>query len=380
MNINNIVSFWRPKERPVLIHTLIGILVGYFLLHPISMVIYWLEVNVNDLTIQSVWQAFSEAFLHAFYIHMMPMSLAFIIIGGIIGLFSGISFRKIRKQGREIQMQQEQLNETLEKLENLNISLEEKVIERTIQLKESMQKLEVLNLKLLDLDNVKAGFLNLISHEIRTPLNGIIGPLELLKESVYAREIGDLVEILDISVKRLEKFALNALLITRLKTKKIEINNNKVSLTKIINEVLEFEQEKIQSRNIKFRKTHEINSELISGETDLIRKCIDNILDNAIISSPKDSTIEINTYSEDQSIICEIKDNGRGFAMNSIDKVFELFTTDDEHKDNSMGVSLSIVKMIMEAHGGNIIVGNNPEGGALVKLVFMKNHNNLFDV
>lgn len=373
MNAKSIIPSWRTKEKPVLIHTVIGVLVGYFLLHPITMVIYWSQTNDISLTFQSITEAFNKAFIHAFYFHMMTMSLAFIIIGGIIGLFSGLSFRKIRMQGREIRLKQQQLNESLEKLEDLNKSLEEKVNERTIQLNESKEKLEILNLKLLELDKAKTGFLNLISHEIRTPLNGIIGPLELLKESVFASEISDLVEILDSSVKRLENFALNALLITRLKTKQIEVKKERVYLSNLISEVLNDEKEKIQFRSIKVKKTDELTPGLISGEADLIKKCIGNILDNAITSSPKDGIIEINTYAENHNVICEIKDNGKGFAAEIIDHVFELFTTGDEYRDNSMGVSLSIVKMIMEAHGGNIFIGNNPEGGASVKLQFIKN-------
>jgi K+-sensing histidine kinase KdpD len=363
----------RLKDLPVFIHTVIGIAVGYFLLHPITMVIYWFQNNDNSITLQSLNDAFSKAFIHAFYLHMMPMSLAFIIIGGIIGLFSGISFSKIRKQGREIRMQQQLLNESLQNLENLNKSLEEKVFERTIQLQGSNEKLEVLNLKLLDLDRAKTGFLNLISHEIRTPLNGIIGPLELLKESAHAREISDLVEILDTSVNRLEKFAMNALLITRLKTKHIEIKKDKIYLSNLINEVLEEEKECFLSGNIQVKKKDEISPGLISGEAYLIKKCVGNILYNAITSSPKNGTIEINMYFEDHTIICEIKDSGKGFAPGAVDQVFELFNNmDSEYKDNCLGVGLSIVKMIMEAHGGSIIIGNNPEGGAKVKLLFMQ--------
>jgi two-component system sensor histidine kinase/response regulator len=300
----------------------------------------------------------------------MPMSLAFIIIGGIIGLFSGISFRKIREQGREIRMQQHQLNESLEILEILNKSLEEKVAQRTRELEETNEKLSTLNLKLLDLDKAKGEFLNLISHEIRTPLNGIIGPLELLKEHVSSHDICELVVILDTSVKRLEKFALDALLITRLKTKHINIKKDKIFLSNIINEVLDGDKEKIHSANIHIKKNYKIAPELISGEADLIKKCIDNILDNAIISSPIGSIVEISTYDDGHTIVCEIKDNGKGFPGGAIERIFELFTNGDEYKDNSMGVSLSIVKMIMEAHGGNIIIGNNLEGGASVKLFF----------
>jgi two-component system sensor histidine kinase/response regulator len=262
------------------------------------------------------------------------------------------------------------LKDSLEKLEKLNKSLEEKVIDRTQQLRDANEKLGALNLKLLDLDRAKSEFLNLISHEIRTPLNGIIGPLELLKEPASASEISELVEILDVSVKRLEKFALNALLITKLKTKQFEIKKDKIHISKLINEVINEAKEKIQSENIQIKRNDEITGDLIYGEAGLIKKCIGNILDNAILFSPKDGTIEINTYIEDQTIICEIKDNGTGFAKGAVDRVFELFATGNARKDNSTGIGLSIAYMIMEAHRGSIIIGNNPGGGAFVKLLF----------
>ena len=265
------------------------------------------------------------------------------------------------------------LKESLEKLEKFNKSLEEKVAERTRQLKESNEKLEYSNLKLLDLDKAKTGFLNLISHEIRTPLNGIIVPLELFKDTVYSREIGELLEMLDISVRRLESFSLNALLVTRLKTKPGEIKKDKINLSNLINEVLHEEKEKFKPGNINIKRNDVKTMSLITGEAELIKKCIGNILNNAVRFSPESGTIEINTCLEGQTLICEIKDNGIGFASGATDKVFELFTADDEYKDNYMGIGLSVARMIMEEHGGNIIIGNNPDGGAFVKLLFQNN-------
>jgi two-component system sensor histidine kinase/response regulator len=262
------------------------------------------------------------------------------------------------------------LKDSLEKLEKFNKSLEEKVIERTQQLQEANVKLESLNLRLIDLDKAKTDFLNLISHEIRTPLNGILGPVELLRDTPNAHEISDLIEILDMSVKRLERFSLNALLITRLKTKQFEIRKDRIHLSNLINEVLDEEKEKFQSKNIQVKRDDNISLGLIYGEVELIKKCIINILDNAVRFSPENNTVEINTYVEEQTIICEIKDNGKGFATGTIDHIFELFTTDDDYKDNSIGIGLPIAKMIMEAHNGSIIIGNNPNGGAFVKLVF----------
>lgn len=225
---------------------------------------------------------------------------------------------------------------------------------------------------ILDLDKAKADFLSLISHEIRTPLNGILGPLDLLKDTAYTRDIVELVEILDMSVKRLERFSLNALLITRLKTKQVEIKKEKIQLSKLISEVLDEEKDIIQSGKVKAIFNDEAAGGVITCEAELIKKSITNILDNAIRFSPPDCSIEIKTYIEDQDIICEIKDQGKGFEKRVIDSAFELFTTGPEYHDNCTGIGLPVTKMIMEAHGGDIIIGNVPEGGARVKLLFRK--------
>jgi len=268
------------------------------------------------------------------------------------------------------------LKDSLENLEKLNKSLEEKVLERTQKLKEANDKLEATNIKLLNLDKAKTEFLNLISHQIRTPLNGIIGPLELLKETAFASEISELVEILDISVKRLERFAVNALLITRLKTEKFVPTKDRIHISNLINEVIDEARVKLQSGNIQIKRTDKISGFYISGEADLVKNCIAIILDNAITFSPQHSAIEVNTFVDNQTIICEIKDSGPGFAGGNIDRVFDLFVTGDAHIDNSTGIGLPIAKMIMDAHGGNIIIGNNPERGASVKLLF---HNRIVD-
>jgi len=101
------------------------------------------------------------------------------------------------------------LKKSLEDLGELNQSLEQKVMERTYQLSEANQKLEAMNRELSKLERAKTDFLNLISHEIRTPLNGIIMPVEIIKGMGYSEEIGEMVSILDSSVRRLEKFACN---------------------------------------------------------------------------------------------------------------------------------------------------------------------------
>jgi two-component system, sensor histidine kinase and response regulator len=268
------------------------------------------------------------------------------------------------------------LKDTLEKLAQLNKSLEEKVLERTRQLKEANEKLEATNLRLVGLDKAKSEFLNLISHEIRTPLNGILGPMELLKGPVYASEIGNLIDMVDSSVKRLEKFSLDALLITRLKTKEGDIKKERISLSELTGDVLNTFNDKIKNKNLNIIRRFDPKADLLFGEKELIFKSISNILDNSVFFSPMKSDLTIITYLSENSVVCEFTDQGPGFTPDLKNNVSELFTHSDKYRDDSKGIGLPIVKMIMEAHGGDLILENNPEGGAKVKLLFVNNQEN----
>jgi two-component system, sensor histidine kinase and response regulator len=261
------------------------------------------------------------------------------------------------------------LKESLEKLEKLNRSLEEKVAERTGQLRDANEKLEASNIKLLNLDKAKSEFLNLISHEIRTPLNGILGPLELLKGPVYAREIGELIGILDTSVRRLEKFSLDALLITRLKTSESQIRHEIVSLSGAANQALKDLSEKIEKKNLKISVEFNRESDNITGENELILKSVTSILDNAVVFSPVNGSIMIKTLQSGGKIVLETDDEGPGFSTGIMEEI-SLFSHSDKFRDESKGLSLPIVKMIMEAHGGEIELKNLPGKGACVKLLF----------
>jgi two-component system sensor histidine kinase/response regulator len=266
------------------------------------------------------------------------------------------------------------LKNSVEELDTLNKTLEEKVIERTSQLKEANDKLEVTNLKLVDLDKAKTEFLQLISHEIRTPLNGIIGPVQIIRDKSGNQGFDVLIKILDESVQRLERFSLDALLITRLKAKRHEIIKETFFLSELIGETLKEENKKLESKNLQVIFRDDSSNAYISGERELIKKCIVNILDNAIHFSPQDGSVQINTYSDEQGIICEFTDQGKGFAPDMLNHVFELFITGNDGYDNKKGIGLPVVHMIMEVHGGSITVGNITRGGAFARLLFPANY------
>ncbi|MFN8239964.1 MAG: response regulator [Bacteroidales bacterium] len=262
------------------------------------------------------------------------------------------------------------LKDTRENLEILNKSLEEKVKERTLELSIANEKLEALNTKLLELDKAKTEFLNLISHEIRTPLNGILVPMEILKESLSTEETRELIDILDASVRRLEKFATNALLITRLRTYPNEIYKHDIDPRLMLSLLKEDFVSALELKKIKLNLTFEKFKGRLVAEPELVKKSLANVIDNAITYSPSGSNVEVNVSESEGYLLFDVHDQGGGFPRSLLGNDFEIFPSGRGYQDSSVGIGLPLVKMILEAHNGSITIKNNPDRGAVVRLAF----------
>lgn len=265
------------------------------------------------------------------------------------------------------------LKKSLEELETLNQSLEQKVIERTNQLSAANERLESINQELAKLDKAKTDFLKLISHEIRTPLNGIIGPLQLIKERGSYDEIAVLISILDKSVMRLEKFSYNALLITNLRLSDRSYKKTDIQLKKTLQELLRDFESEISEKELLVDMKIEPENISFPGNYELFKRCFFNLIDNAVKFSPRNSHIGISLFENEYCVCCEFRDHGKGFPQKIIDEPFEPFVNDERLADNSIGIGLPVVKMIMDVIEGNITLSNHPDGGAVVKLIFNKN-------
>jgi len=259
-----------------------------------------------------------------------------------------------------------------EQLQILNKHLEDKVRERTTQLQQANEELKEAHVKLLELDQAKCEFLRLISHEIRTPLNGILGPVQLIKDRIGSENIESLLNILDDSVSRLEKFSYNALLITRLRTKKDKIFKTKLALKKIINDCLEELSGDIHEKQIRPDLRNIPNDVHVEGEYELLKICLVNILNNAVRFSPENGVIKIKVFERDTETICEITNDGPRFSKEILSKPFELFSLNEQNFNGRLGMGLYTSKLIMDAHSGTIVAGNTKKGEAMIKLSFNK--------
>ncbi len=96
--MNSRKNTYYVEYKGILVHTLIGLLIGYFVLHPISMVIYWFEFNNSVVSLSDFGKIFIDNISHSFSFHMMPMSIAFSVLGILIGFGSGLYYKSIKEK------------------------------------------------------------------------------------------------------------------------------------------------------------------------------------------------------------------------------------------------------------------------------------------
>jgi two-component system, sensor histidine kinase and response regulator len=264
------------------------------------------------------------------------------------------------------------LKQTQDKLLTLNMFLDAKVTERTRELMETNEKLVEAHKTLDAMDQTKTEFLHLLSHEIRTPLNGIINPLAMLKENPDPKEFSNLIDILDQSVKRLERFSTVALQITRLRmNKETALMKEPFDLSDLVAQCLMGYKTKLKEKSLQFVQKGNVVFPIMA-DSDYIKVCILNVLENAVQFAPANTNIDLTMTEDDVEIQLTIRDYGKGFSDRALTTIFKPFGMGQAHVNVNVGLGLYLSKMIMDTHKGSLEIKNCDDGGALVILRFPK--------
>lgn len=250
-----------------------------------------------------------------------------------------------------------------EKLQTVNKTLEQKVASRTAQLREA-------NLQLSSLERAKSDFLNIISHELRTPLNGLQGLIELLEDTNKTTEQQEYIEYLKEASSRLVKFSETAILITTLKADKYQINYSPLKIKYLLDGLIDDFDDLIKEKSIKLQCSIVPGDLQIRIDPDLIKNSFASLLDNAIRYCRENGKITIKASIINNKPVVEFIDDGPGFKKSVLDKIFKYFTSTDLMNSEGLGLSIAAVKLIMDAHHGNVKISNSDDRGALVCLEF----------
>ncbi|MEO7768231.1 MAG: PAS domain S-box protein, partial [Ferruginibacter sp.] len=239
-----------------------------------------------------------------------------------------------------------------EEIRQLNESLEQKVIERTIELEASNKELD--------------SFSYSISHDLRSPLRAIDGYSRILRED-YGDKIDKegqrLMQVIRNNAQKMGQLIDDLLAFSRLgKQHIVKVNiDMKTLIQSIVDRLINEENKKAVEIDIKPL----LNA---GGDSSMVRQVLINLISNAIKYSGKKERplIEIGSYKENGSNIYYVKDNGAGFDHQYSDKLFNVFQRLHSAKEfEGTGVGLAIVHRIITRHGGKVWAEGKVDEGAV---------------
>ena len=229
-----------------------------------------------------------------------------------------------------------------------------------------------------DLANrAKSEFLANMSHELRTPLNSIIGFSEIIKDEVFGkleqRQYWEYANDIYSSGKKLLDIINEILDISRIEAGERQLNESAVHVEKIVNGCTEILGEKIQNAGLKIIADLERAPVLVAEEL-AVKQMVINVLSNAIKFTPEGGSITIcSKVLPDGHGMVSFTDTGIGLEPEEIEKAISAFGQIDSELNRTgsgTGLGLTLVKSLMELHGGDLEIISEKGIGTTVTLLF----------
>jgi len=199
--------------------------------------------------------------------------------------------------------------------------------------------------------NQRSEMLSGISHDLRTPLTRMKLQIAFIKDKDLANKLTE-------DINEMEKMLNEYLQFTS--SSYLEKNEH-FNLTELINQIIK----KYDNQNISTNLFPEI---FINGRKNLIKRCINNLIDNAIKYGDK---VKVDLSKSSNNLFIKIEDNGPGIDEKEYENVFKPFYKIDKGRANSkssVGLGLSIASDIIRSHGGNIKLEKSSMNGLEVKI------------
>jgi PAS domain S-box-containing protein len=230
--------------------------------------------------------------------------------------------------------------------------------------------------QLKDLEREKANLMSMFAHDMKSPLIAIQGfVLRLLAHTTEMdqEKREKYLEIIKREAGKLDHLINDFLEFSRLQTGKLSLNLGATSLDKELLELYEAYHPRASQSGIELKLENSGDLPLIEADGARLRRVLTNLLDNALKFTFGEGTVTILTEQTKDDVIVKVIDEGRGIDAEDLHTVFEPFHR-GRYADETggIGLGLAVVKAIVEAHGGRVLLESELGKGSVFTVVLPK--------
>jgi signal transduction histidine kinase len=206
-----------------------------------------------------------------------------------------------------------------------------------------------------------------VAHDLRNPITAILGLTDLLSNS--PNESNHYINLINRSCNNALSIIVDLLDITELGNENYTLSTNTIELNTLINDILVIENHNAINKNITINFNTNRDDIFVRVNNDKFSRVISNLISNAVKFSHSNSSILITTQYITESILIKVADNGIGIPKQMQEVIFDKFTKAGRKGtagEKSFGLGMSIVKQIVELHGGKIWLESEENKGTTV--------------
>jgi signal transduction histidine kinase/DNA-binding NarL/FixJ family response regulator len=262
-------------------------------------------------------------------------------------------------------------------LHEANNQLEDRVAQRTRALTQANRRLSAQWLRLQRVNGFKNEILGTVAHDLKNPLGVILGRTEMLIEliatSASKENVTSQVDHIRDAAKRLTSMVDHLISDAMADAFDITIRREPVDIAALVSEVTEANQPLAVNKQQTITVSAPSNI-VTMCDTDRIREAIDNLLSNAIKYSPIGGKISVVVTHEDDNTVIRVADEGAGLSPEDLGRLFGRFqrlSAKPTAGESSTGLGLSIVKRIIDMHGGEVAANSDGPGQGSTFTIFL---------
>jgi CheY-like chemotaxis protein/two-component sensor histidine kinase len=213
---------------------------------------------------------------------------------------------------------------------------------------------------------LKDEFLATLSHELRTPLGAILGWTQVLRRRRSSEgEINEGLDVIERNARMQTQLIEDLLDMSRITAGKVRLDIQPVDPATFIEAAIETVRPSADAKGIRLQKMLDPAAGPVSGDPQRLQQVVWNLLSNAIKFTPKDGKVLVTLQRVNSHIEISVADTGVGIKPEFVQHVFERFRQADASSTRhygGLGLGLSIVKSLVELHGGSVDVHSEGEG------------------